>query len=88
MKSYLPRRFAFVRDDGGYWYWSCPRRSLPDALPRVDGIGDVSWEWERSLSLCVLSFNIWSFKLFEWFFFLLFDFAVCQPPSYWYQKIT
>ncbi len=58
------------------------RRRSPIAPLRRDEVGDVRWERERSLSLCVLPLNNWSPKLLLllWFFFLLFDFAVCQPP--------
>lgn len=59
-----------------------PRRSrlIP---PRSDGVGDVCWERERSLSLWMPLFDDWSLGLVGWVFFLWWlDFAVCQPPFY------
>ena len=70
------RRLTFERDEYGFLPWRS--RLLP---PRSDGVGDVCWERERSLSLAIPLFDDWSLGLFACVFFLWWlDFAVCQPP--------
>jgi hypothetical protein len=78
-KRNSPRRLPSVRIDDGCWYWSFRRGPL-----RRDEAGDVRWDNDRSLSLNVLPFNIWSpwLLLLLWLFFLFVDFAVCHSPSY------